>query len=630
MKKLPAKSQCRSTLFLFSSLASGICSAVNFGTDFGAEALWGVADFELAYGTRWRVQDRDPGLISPGNGGDRSNGNGSIDDGNLNYDRGRAVSNMVRATAELTLQWSNFGAFVSGYAFYDYENMDRDRARTNLGSDAKEQVGKNAGILEAYISMRFSPRGMPLQFRLGQQLVTWGESRFFPSSGVNVANPLNVPLAQQPTGEPGDLPLPVGMLWGSLQLNPSLAVEAYYQYQWQATVLPADGTYLSTDDTYSPGGSFLQAGDYSDQGTNVDTEFGLPPGTVGFVPNWFQVPSGSNKNASDQGQFGISLRMLLPTLNDSGLAVYFANYHSKTPNGFWISPPTETYLDYSRQGIAEEAAELIAAGASPESATPAALRIRLNEFYNQAQLGTLYEENIRMLGISFNTTSMATGTALFGEFSYHFDAPMPVVPNQVFDEVLPGSTPEAVFPPVNLQQTSAAEISANYANATIEFVENLDKSFLALGATQLFGPKLGATSSAITAEIGWLHVYGFPDKDELLIQTPGLVITQYSPNSLFADADSLGYRLTGTLSYNSVFGAFNLRPRLSFAQDIHGNSPSGAGPFREGSKSFNVGMNIDYLQSLRFDIGYTTFWGAGEYNLVNDRDYINFSARYSF
>jgi hypothetical protein len=615
--------------FLF-SLISGTSHAMNFGTDIGSEALWGVVDFELAYGTRWRIQDRDSALISPGNGGDRSNRNGNIDDGNLNYDRGRAVANMVRGTADLTLQWSNFGAFVRGYAFYDYANQREDRARTDLGSDAREQVGQGAGILEAYISMRFAPQGMPLQFRVGQQLVNWGESRFFPSSGVNVANPLNVPRAQQPIGEPADLAMPVGMFWGSLQLNPILAVEAYYQYEWQATVLPARGTYLSTDDAYSPCGSFLQAGPFSDQGTNVDAFFGLPPGTLGYVPDWYQVPRASTKNARDQGQFGISLRMLIPKLNDSGLALFFANYHSKTPNGFWISPPTETYVDYSLQGIAAQREALIGAGVAPESATAAAGTIRQGEFFNQSRVGTLYAEDIRMLGISFNTTSMATGTALFGEFSYHFDAPMPVVPNQLFNEVLPGSTPEAPFPPVNLAQISEEEISTDYANATINFVEELDKSFLALGATLLFGPTLGATSFSVTGEIGWLHVYDFPDKDELLIQTPGLVITQFSPDSLFADADSLGYRLTGVLSYNSVFGAFNLRPRLSFAHDVHGNSPAGAGPFREGAKSLNVGINIDYLQSLRFDVAYTTFWGAGEYNLVNDRDYINFSARYSF
>ncbi len=36
----------------------------------------------------------------------------------------------------------NFGLFVRGSAFYDFENEDSDRERTDLSSDAKDLVGK--------------------------------------------------------------------------------------------------------------------------------------------------------------------------------------------------------------------------------------------------------------------------------------------------------------------------------------------------------------------------------------------------------------------------------------------------------------------------------------------------------
>ena len=332
MGKVLVTAPCRYALLLCASLVSGLCTALDFRTELGSTPLWGLVDFELAYGVRWRVQDRDDGLISPGNGGDRSNGAGNLDNGNLNYDPGQPVSNMFKAAGELTLQWGNWGAFVRAYAFYDFENENRDRARTELSSDASDQVGQNIEFQEAYVSARFEPLGMPLQFRIGQQVVNWGESRFFPTAGANVVNPLNLPLFQQPTGEARDLRMPVGMLWGSLQFNPILAVEAYYQYEWQATVLPAAGTYLSTTDAMSPGAIYAQAGPYPDQGTDVDAVFGLPPGTVGFVPNWSQAPRGSDQNPSDQGQFGISLRMLAPKLNDTTFGLHFANYHSKVPS----------------------------------------------------------------------------------------------------------------------------------------------------------------------------------------------------------------------------------------------------------------------------------------------------------
>jgi hypothetical protein len=630
MQDIYSRPYAKIALLLLACLHSSTGNAAAFKTELGSTPLWGLADFELAYGVRWRTQDRDAGLISRGNGGDRSNGNGNMDDGNLNYDPGKPIANMFKASGELTLQWGNFGAFAQAYAFYDIENETRDRARTELSDEALDQVGKNADVLEAYLSARFEPESMQLQLRLGRQVVNWGESRFFPGDGINVANPLNLPLVQQPVGDAADLRLPIGMLWGSLQFSPILAVEAYYQYEWRATVLPATGTFFSGSDPISPGALNAVSGPFSDQGTNVDTAFGLPAGTIGFVPDWFITPRAGDAEPSDQGQFGISLRMLAPKLNDTAFTVHFANYHNKTPAFAATSPDTETYLEYSEQAIAAQRAELLNAGATPEAATAAASQIQFNRLLNDITYNTVYPENIRMLGLSFNTTSMRTGTALFGEVGYHFDAPMPVAINQLLDGALPGSVPSDPFPPVDLEQTSPAEIASTYANKQIEFFTTRDKIFVSLGATQLFGPKLGASVSALTAELGWLHIRGFPGKDELLVSAPGISVPQISPNSIFADGNSWGYRLAGSLTYNNVFGAFNLTPRFGFNHDVNGNSPSGTGNFREGSKSFNIGVAATYVDSLRFEIGYTTFWGAGEYNIRNDRDFFNFSARYNF
>jgi hypothetical protein len=33
---------------------------------------------------------------------------------------------------------------------------------------------------------------------------------------------------------------------------------------------------------------------------------------------------------------------------------------------------------------------------------------------------------------------------------------------------------------------------------------------------------------------------------------------------------------------------------------------------------------------VRVDLSYTRYWGAGEYNLSNDRDHVTFSVRYDF
>ena len=615
-------------LILAASLMATDSMATYFRTKLGPNRLEGVVDVELAYGLIWRAQNRDSRIIGFGNGGDRLD-NANMDDGNLNYDQGELVSNMVRATGELTLQWGRFGGFIRGYTFYDYENEQRDRDRTRLTKEAKDQVGSGTELLDAYLSVRFEVREMPLQFRIGEQVVSWGESRFFPADGVNVANPLDIALFQQPTSTPRDLRKPVGMLWGFLQPTPFFAIEGYYQYDWDKTVLPATGTYFGTSDPIFPGGRFSQAGPFSDQGTNVDAAFGLPPGTVGFVPNWFQIPRASDERPSDQGQFGINLQLLLPELNDTKFSLYYANYHSKLPSVGAIGPPVEAYEAYSGQGIAARTAELIQQGVVPANAEAAGVSLQFNEWLNATRIFAHYPENIKMLGFSFNTTSLRTGTAYFGEISHHFDAPILISPNQLIDELLPGSTEGDfldLFPPVDLNSTNLEAL----ANKRVEFTKELDKSFLTVGATQLLGPRLGAAQMALTAELSWMRVWDFPRQSELLIAGPGLSAAQFGPRNAFGDKDSWGYRLAGNLTYNNVFGAVTLRPRVLFTQDVSGNSPAGAGPFRDGKKSFTVGLRGEYVQSLLGSISYTTFWGAGKWNSLNDRDFVKFSIRYDF
>ena len=56
-------------------------------------------DTTLSWGARYRVEERDPAIISPFEGGTAWSVNG--DDGNLNFDKG-IVSNSLKATIDLS------------------------------------------------------------------------------------------------------------------------------------------------------------------------------------------------------------------------------------------------------------------------------------------------------------------------------------------------------------------------------------------------------------------------------------------------------------------------------------------------------------------------------------------------
>ncbi len=60
-------------------------------------------DTTLSWGGRYRVEERDPAIYSPFEGGTAWSVNG--DDGNLNFDDGSIVSNTLKATIDLSFSY---------------------------------------------------------------------------------------------------------------------------------------------------------------------------------------------------------------------------------------------------------------------------------------------------------------------------------------------------------------------------------------------------------------------------------------------------------------------------------------------------------------------------------------------
>ena len=109
-------------------LVIGLGSQANAG-NFAVRDLQGIYNGRLSYGALYRLNDQDSDLIAIASDGNARTSN--TDDGNLNYNKG-LVSNTVRATGEVALRWRQFGAYVRGAAFYDFENQSNDPARTEF------------------------------------------------------------------------------------------------------------------------------------------------------------------------------------------------------------------------------------------------------------------------------------------------------------------------------------------------------------------------------------------------------------------------------------------------------------------------------------------------------------------
>ena len=135
-------------------------SSQSMAFDFSSGEWSARIDSTISYGAAWRLQDADeenlgkaalnPTVSLLSNAGQRAApGRWSVnsDDGNLNYQGGDLISNALKLTSEMELDYRNYGAFVRFSALYDFENQKKDQ----LSEEAKDKVGKDIRLLDAYI-----------------------------------------------------------------------------------------------------------------------------------------------------------------------------------------------------------------------------------------------------------------------------------------------------------------------------------------------------------------------------------------------------------------------------------------------------------------------------------------------
>ncbi len=698
------KSHKRLGILLTALLATLMATPVA-AFQFNLGSAQGSLDSTLSYGLSWRVADRDKDIIGLQEGGNAYSHN--FDDGNLNYDKGDLISNTTKLTSELALELDNFGLFVRGSAFYDFENQDGERARTPLRDEAKDLVGKDIDLLDAYAWWNFEMGDTYGQLRVGEQVLSWGESTFI-QNGINVINPFDVSKLRVPGAELKEGLVPVGLVSASISPTENLTFEAFYQYDWEEVVIDPPGSYWSTNDFAGEGGNkvMLGFGDVPDMGNAapIDTLLGVPR-----APNIY---------ADEDGQYGIAMRVYAPGLNDTEFGFYFMNYHSRLPvissqtgtssglydasvvsdevttaivTEYLVSGGTATLTDLVTSGLTAAAIEgatvsTVQAGAiaqtllavGGDTTNPAFRSVvtaaTTDAYAKTARYQVEYPEDIKLFGMSFNTALPDSGVAIQGEISHRQDVPL-----QIDDLELLLATNEplgiaSVWGSGALGDCTIDPFSCNAAFGEIPFYsqyeggvspldialnggqsiylpgyKKLDVTQLQSTATKLFGPTFGADQFTMVGEAGVTYIHNMPSKSELRFDGPGTPTSgnplhalqagydaaahpgkAAEPADAFADDTSWGYRLVGKLDFNDAIGAVTLSPRLAWAHDVSGTTPGPGGNFIEGRKAVTLGLGASYQATWSADLSYTNFFGAGRYNLVNDRDFVGLNIKYSF
>ncbi|MCG2592388.1 DUF1302 domain-containing protein [Ramlibacter sp. XY19] len=322
-RSFPARGMPRlSALAAATLLACGASHAFEFATENpDLKIRW---DNTVKYSAAARVSDRSPGLSQTAFGptGVVGPNNVNQDDGDNNFGKG-LVSNRLDLFSELDASWRNWGARVSGAAWYDtlYNRGNQNTTATanhvpgnEFPSDTRKRMGQDAELLDAFVFGNFDIGKHAASVRLGRHTLLWGESLFFGSNGIAGGQaPVDlVKLLSVPNSTFKEIARPTGKLSGSLQLSDALTLGAYYGYEWEPTRLMPVGAYLSTSDAMGPGGERILAG---------------PVGT--FV----RTPDEEPKNG---GQGGVQLRWRADAV-DTDFGFYAIRFHPYGPANIYTT-----------------------------------------------------------------------------------------------------------------------------------------------------------------------------------------------------------------------------------------------------------------------------------------------------
>jgi hypothetical protein len=404
--------------------------------------------------------------------------------------------------------------------------------------------------------------------------------------------------------------MPIGAVKLSLKPSSSTALEAFYQFTWEETHPDPVGSYFSTTDLAGAGASKVMLG-FGSAPDTIAVGTPIPGNPIGVA-----VPRVDTVEPSDQGQYGAALRILLDSLGGTELGLYFVNYHSRLP------------LIMAKTGTA--------AGV-----------LQSGNYAATASYFLTYPEDIKLLGLGFNTHLGRTGIALQGEVTHRWDVPLQMDDVEILYAAL---TPLRLLPPVpqlapliGLGTLLANnQVGAYGFSQEISGYKRFDTTQAQMTVTKVFSQLCGADQVVIVVEGAWGTVHDLPEQSELRLEAPGTytsgneifttarVQPATEPASAFPTKNAWGYVVAGRLEYNNAIGAVNMVPRFSFAQDVSGVSPGPGGAFIEGRKGLTLGLGFQYRFNWELDLSYTSFFGADRYNLQNDRDFIAANVKFSF
>lgn len=646
----PATLPARKTLTAVSlSIAALFALPAAHAFELKLEDGWkGSLDTTVSLGTSWRMQSPDTKLFSAADGVRigvaGGTGGSNTDSGNLNWDKGDQFSTLLKFTSDLSLSKGDMGAFARVKAWYDYALKDGDVRAGNLGNNYTrnsalsdsgfERLQKFSGValLDAYAYNTFDAGGKPLQIRLGNQVINWGESVFI--QGLNIVSPIDLSALRKPGAEIKDAFLPIPALSMNLGLGEGRSLEAFYQFSSVASNIDSCGTYFGvvetklSDDISGPCGRML----VSFGASNADA----------FLTNRTYVPLSTGRKPND-GQFGVNFKFPIKQI-DSEAGLYAAKINSRLPVVSGLTGDSANVAIRTLQGLTGGGLDAINTGITT-SFTPLGLNT-LNALPVHSALGLRsfsgfweYPKDMNIFGVSLGTNLF--GWSVGAEVSHTPDYPAQINGNDLLNAALGGFGPlgavatQATIAGAGREISGFREISkSQFQVSAVKILPRFMKSAQGVFVGEIATQRANVGDSFTGLRYGRAFIFGAARHD---LNPSDACVAGSTPNPQvdgcvndgFVTENSWGYRLRLGLEYpNFMNTGATLFPTFSFSHDVDGYSVDNQ--FIEDRKVYGASFRFNIQRVHNIEVSYIQYGDSAKYDPFRDRDFMSLVFSTSF
>jgi len=240
---------------------------------------------ELMYAAKFRMEHPDPELVGQSMG-------------NSNFEKYDMVNDRASLTLEMDSAYKRLSVYLRGEAFYDAVYNDDDV----FSQESMDYAAYDLLATDAYLQGDFNA----LTFRIGKQIVEWGESILPAYMVVNSISPPDLDKISRAGYTSRDYKVPSFMVWTSYEVTPTLALEGVWAPQYEPRdSFPVVGTW----------GSFA---DYIGYGALPDF-------------NGIAIVDERPETIYETKQFGFAAQKLFTGLDNFELGLYYFHHLARAP-----------------------------------------------------------------------------------------------------------------------------------------------------------------------------------------------------------------------------------------------------------------------------------------------------------